>query len=112
GGGGGVGVGGGLGGRRGGGAAAAAAVMALQRVDVDLVAAGARRDLVRLAVAGPVQDGLAGGAVLLGDFPGRLAVAVLLRLVGLRLGVRVVRRVVRGLDAGRARVRRGDRRGR
>ena len=80
-------------------AAATAGAPALQGMDVDLVATRARRNLVRLAVAGAVQDSLARCTVLDRDLPSRLAIAVLLRLVRLRLRVCVVRRLVRRLHA-------------
>src|SRR3954451_20286844 len=69
-----------------------------ERVDVALVLAAV--GLVRLAVARPVQRGVA-VAGLRRDLPGGLAVAVLLRLVGRGLLVRVLVRRARRLDAGR-----------
>lgn len=98
--------------------AAARSVPALQRMDVALVPTGARSRLVRLAVAGAVQDGTADCAVLDRDLARGLPVAVQLRLLRLRLRMRLVSRGVRRLHAFACRSRllgdrrRGRRRGR
>src|SRR6266550_1406593 len=71
----------------------------LESVHIHLVSARARRGLVWLAVARPVENRARRRTVLDRDLPGGFAVAVQLRLVGRGRRVRVMRRVVRRLHA-------------